>query len=104
MEYVTYLPWLALVVGILARMIGPYLIELYVASEAGDKIAWQWKYLRGQLILTAVVFLILPYIFPDLTMVGEMGVQQAWVQGFAVAAIGRELDKLIAVFGTKLGR
>lgn len=102
MDYITYLPWLALALGIVTRMVGPYLIELYKSNENGDKLTWNWKYLRGQAILTVVVFMALPYLMPSLDKVGEMALQQAWMAGFAIAAVGRELDKLVDIFAPKL--
>ena len=101
-QYAEYLPWIALLTGILARMIGPYLIELYIANQDGETLDWNWKYLRGQAILTIVVLMVLPYLMPVLAKVGDMTLQQAWGEGFAAAAVGRELDKLAEIFAPKL--
>lgn len=90
-----YLVWGALVFGILTRAVAPYLIELYKANKNGEKLSWNWTYLRGQLILSGIVFLLLPYLIDDVAKVAEMTLQQAWAEGFAVAHAGRLLDKIL---------
>jgi len=97
----SYLPWIMLILGVLTRMIAPYLIELYKANKNDEKLVWKWVYLRGQIILSAAILLLLPFLVEDLSAVGTMAPQLAWTTGFSIAAIGRELDKLFEVIIAK---
>jgi len=84
------LPYVWLGLGVLARMIIPWLLKLY---KGADMAAWDWKYLYGQLIGAAIVFFAIPVLIGDLEAVAKLGFQAAFMSGYAAADIGRLMDK-----------
>jgi hypothetical protein len=87
-----YEPYIALVAGILARMLIPWLVQVYKNRNGWN---WQWKYLRGQLVAAVIAFVALPLLLSDLAEVGSWGIQEAFLAGYGAAEIGRFLDKAI---------
>lgn len=95
MEQLTpYLPYIGVVLGVLSRAIAPYLVKLY--KNTSDKINWEWKYLRGQLILSALAFVVLPLLIPNLgQFLANANWQEAWSMGWSISAVGRLMDKVV---------
>jgi len=89
--------FLFLSIGILARMFIPYLVKLWKNNrkEEPEKMNWEWKYLRGQLIAVVIVGVALPLLVKDLSSVAEMNQQLAWLSGYAIADIGRFVDATV---------
>lgn len=81
-----------MVLGVISRMLIPWLVEIYKAQNGWD---WKWKYLRGQLVSTAIVFIGLPLLIGDVSAVNEMAWQLAWLAGYGTAEVGRFIDKAI---------
>lgn len=79
-------------VGMLVRVLLPWLVKLYQENENG--VEWNWKYLRGQLIIFAALAVALPIMASDLEAVSGMTFQAAFTFGYAAADVGRLFDKL----------
>jgi hypothetical protein len=82
-----------LAVGILARMFIPWLVKLYKARNEPAELTWEWHYLRGQVIATAIIFLGLPVLIGDLLAIGGWEFQAAFLAGYGAADLGRLIDK-----------
>lgn len=83
--------YLYLVIGVLTRVLLPWLVKLRTSE---DKIDWQWKFLRGQLIGALMVFLLLPLLIPGYhEAIESWDAASAWSAGYAVADLGRMIDK-----------
>jgi hypothetical protein len=88
------------VLGVLTRMVLPWLIKIVaqLKSENPEPIQWQWRYLAGTGLTAVVVLLVTPLLIEDVTVILESSPFAAWSIGYAIAAIGRELDKLVTSF------
>jgi len=89
MDYSVYLPYLFFGLGVLSRVVLPYL-QMWLA----DKRRFDWRYLTGQ-ILAAVAALIPMLASPEwFSNVGAMVWAAAFAYGWASADIGRKVQKL----------
>jgi len=86
-----YMSYLYVFLGILARAVLPWLLKMY---ESKEKIDWDWTYLRGQLIAVLVIVVAIPLLITDLNSVAGWDWQTAWLAGYAVADVGRMVEKL----------
>jgi hypothetical protein len=87
-----YLPWITLFLGIISRILVPFLLK-----RRQDPLApWDWRYVYGQLITVMVVCLVLPFTIPDLVAITNMAPVEAYITGWFVADLGREADKYLS--------
>ena len=96
-------PAMMYMIGVLTRALLPWLIKIIVQlrSESDEPVKWQWRYLGGQLLTALVVLLISPLLVDDILVILDASPFAAWAIGYSVAAIGRELDKLLGAFSTE---
>ena len=93
MEFSTVAPYLFFGLGVLGRVVIPY-IQAKLASD--EPLSFDWRYLVGQLI-TAILALIPLLQGPDfLTELGAMGWVAALLYGWGSGDIGRMLQKAVA--------
>ncbi len=92
-DFTQLMPYLFLFVGVISRAIAPYIVKLAFSQE--EKMNWEWKYLRGQLALALLAFVLMPLLVPNLADAIERSNWQAlWGVGWAAADVGRLLDKV----------
>lgn len=101
MEFlVKYGGLIALVLGVFARMVIPWLLLVYAGyRNKGDKPTWQWRYLAGQLVGVVILLVGLPVLVGDLADVLAWDWQAAWLAGYGAAEIGRLGDKELTGHG-----
>lgn len=86
----TYASPIMFCVGIVTRFVGPWLIKVYKSND-DDKVSWEWKYLRGQVIAITLVLLLLPMLYgEDIAAVYVMNGNAAFLAGYGVASIGND--------------
>ena len=90
---IEFLPWISLVIGVLARVFVPWLAK---RREAPQEAKWQWPYVWPQLLSVGLIFLLLPLVVSDIGAVGKLPYQAAWLAGWAAADIGRDTYKALA--------
>ena len=81
----TYLPWLLLFLGAIARICLPFLI----ARRDDPSLSWDWKYVWPQVLSVLIFILILPLLVDDLAGVSDLDLQYAWLVGYGAASFGR---------------
>lgn len=86
-------PWISLVLGVLARIFVPWLAK---RRENPEKAQWAWKFVWPQVIAVVIIFLLLPLLISDLAAMGGLPWQVTWLAGWAAADIGRETYKALA--------
>jgi len=92
MEFATVAPYLFFALGVLGRVVIPYL-QAKLSSD--EPLSFDWRYLVGQLI-TAVLALIPLLQGPDFLMeLGAMGWVAALLYGWGSGDIGRALQKAV---------
>lgn len=79
-----FIPWILLVLGILARIFVPFLL----ARRDDPSLGWDWKYVWPQLISFAIIALMLPVILPNLASISGLDPQAAFLAGWAAGDIG----------------
>jgi hypothetical protein len=90
---------IALALGVLARMLIPWLLLVRQSMGNGDKPPeWKWRYLFGQLIGVGVLLIGLPLLVSDLKEVMAWPWQAAWLAGYGAAELGRLADKSVTKF------
>ncbi len=87
------LPWVSMVVGVLARVFVPWLAK---RREKPEEAKWSWNFVWPQLVSVALIFLLLPLLIGDLASLGGLPWQASWLAGWAAADIGRETYKALA--------
>lgn len=93
MNYLLLLPWLSLLLGILARVFIPWLAK---RQQNPDSAQWTWKYVWPQFLSAGLILLVLPLVIADLTVIQSLPYQAAWMVGWAAADLGRKAYKIIA--------
>ena len=93
MNYTLFLPWLSLLIGIMARVFIPWLA---VRQQNPDKGKWAWEYVWPQLLSAGLILLVLPLVIADLTVIQSLPYQAAWLVGWAAADLGRKAYKMVA--------
>lgn len=86
-----YAPWISFGIGILARIFVPWLNE----RRKKPSLGWDMRYVWPQILGVIVIGLALPLLVPDLLSVGELTPQNAWLEGYGAASLGRLGDKFI---------
>lgn len=76
--------WILLFVGILARIIVPFLVERREEPE----LSWDMKYVWPQVISFIIIALMLPVIVPNLESIADLTYQVAFLAGWAAGDIG----------------
>jgi uncharacterized BrkB/YihY/UPF0761 family membrane protein len=93
MELTVIAPYVSLVVGIVARVFVPWLAK---RRENPEEAKWTWRFVWPQLVSVALIFLLLPLIISDLSAIGKIPWQAAWLAGWGAADLGRKTYKVIA--------
>lgn len=86
-------PWVSMAVGVLARVFVPWLAK---RRAEPDTAKWKWRFVWPQLIAVVLIFLLLPLLVGNLSEMGGLPWQAAWLAGWAAADIGRETYKALA--------
>lgn len=86
-------PWISFALGILARIILPFLEARYNDPD----LPFAKKYLRGPALMVLMVILVLPILVDDIGAIANTYWQGAWLIGWAAADLGRFADKGIQV-------
>lgn len=87
------LPWISLLLGLLARIFLPYLAKRREDPENAD---WSFRYVWPQLLGVGMIIIMLPLAINDLAAVSSLPPQAAWILGWGGADIGRKAYKAIA--------
>lgn len=91
MEEVIFSGWVGLGLGVLSRVFVPW---LNARRANPDEAKWSWRFVWPQIIAVAIVLLLLPLLLgTSLESVGDMTFVSAYLSGYAVADIGRLVDK-----------
>lgn len=87
------------VLGILANVFIPYLLELQAAAEDPENHpgVLSWKYVLPKIIAVLVLIFTLPLTYPDLDTVLSLPWQTAFIAGYGVSAVGELVRKGIKV-------
>lgn len=93
MSFEQALPWVSLIVGLLARIIVPWLAVRQADPVNAD---WSWRFVWPMVVSFVIVFLILPLVVADLAVVQTLPFQAAWLMGWGAADIGRKSYKALA--------
>ena len=93
MDFALVLPWVSLVVGVIARIFVPWLAK---RQAAPDSAKWAWKFVWPQLLSVVLIFLVLPIVVKDLLVVSTLPAQIAWLLGWGAASLGRQTYKTLA--------
>ena len=86
-----YLPFVLFFLGVLARVVVPYVQERLSNTE----LTFDWRYVVGQIIAALVALLPLVGTAEFLTQVGAMGFIAAFVYGWGAADVGRSVQKAV---------
>ncbi len=92
MDTSLYLGWVGLGLGVISRIFIPWLNARRVNP---DEANWSWRFVWPQLIAVLIVFLGLPLALSSVGAVGELAFAAAWLIGWAVADVGRFVDKAV---------
>jgi hypothetical protein len=76
--------WSLLTVGVLARIVVPFLME----RRENPSLSWDWKYVWPQIISFVIIALMLPVIVPNLESIADLDYQAAFLVGWAAGDIG----------------
>lgn len=93
-----YLPWIMLLLGAVARIFLPFLIE----RRNDPSLSWDWRYVWPQVLSVGIFVLLLPMLVDDLANVSNLDLQYAWLVGYGAASFGRLADK--GVLAVRNGR
>jgi hypothetical protein len=85
------LPWFLLILGIIARILVPWLI----ARREDPTLPWSWHYVWPQLVSFVVIVLMLPLMVSDLAQVSHLELQFAFLVGWGAADVGNTGRKLL---------
>lgn len=87
-----YLGWVGLGMGVVSRIFIPWLNARRVNP---DEAQWSWRYIWPQLVAVAIVALGLPLVLGSVEGIGELAFVPAYLIGWAVADVGRFVDKAV---------
>jgi hypothetical protein len=92
MEVLTpFVGWIGLFLGVISRVFVPWLNARRANPETAQ---WSWRYVWPQAIAVVIVLLLLPLLLgTTIESVGDMTLVSAYLAGYAVADIGRLVDK-----------
>ena len=83
--------WVLLTVGLLARIVVPFLIE----RRENPTLGWDMKYIWPQVISFGIIALMLPVIIPNLGTIAVLDLQAAFLVGWAAGDIGNISRKFL---------
>ena len=89
-EYVAYF---SLFAGLALRVFIPWLAK---RQQDPENAKWNMKYVWPQVLAVVLVALLLPLTIADLSSLGDIPAQAAWVLGWGAADIGRKTYKTLA--------
>ena len=72
-----FVPWFFLVLGIVSRILVPWLI----ARRDDPSLSWTWRYIWPQLVSFVVIVLMLPLLVSDLANVSTLELQVSFLVG-----------------------
>lgn len=87
-----YLGWVGLGLGVVSRIFIPWLNARRVNP---DEAQWSWRYIWPQLVSVAIVALGLPLVLGSVEGIGALAFVPAYLIGWAVADVGRFVDKAV---------
>lgn len=87
-----YVGWVGLGAGVVSRVFIPWLNARRVNP---DEAQWNWRYVWPQLLAVVIIVLGLPLVLSNVENVGSLGFAAAYLIGWAVADVGRFLDKAV---------
>lgn len=93
MEFATVAPYLFFGLGVIGRVVVPY-IQAVIASK--EPMSFDWRYLVGQLIAALVALIPLVSGSEFVLNLGAMGWLAALVYGWGSGDIGRAAQKVVA--------
>ena len=76
--------WILLTIGIIARIVVPFLME----RRENPELKWDMKYVWPQIISFVIIALMLPVIVPNLESIAVLDYQAAFLVGWAAGDIG----------------
>ena len=92
MDTSLYLGWVGLGLGVTSRIFIPWLNARRVNPETAD---WSWRYIWPQLVAVLIIALGLPLVLSGVESVGQLAFAPAFLVGWAVADVGRFVDKAV---------
>ena len=87
----TFIPWILLFLGVVSRIVVPWLI----ARRDNPDLPWKWLYIWPQLISFVVIALMLPILIDNLEGISSLSYQAAYLIGWAAADIGNSGRKFM---------
>ena len=87
------LPWISLLIGLLARVFLPWLA---VRRANPKKAKWGWPYVWPQFLGFVLILMVLPLVISDLSVISGLPPQAAWLLGWGAADLGRQTYKAFA--------
>ena len=88
------LAWASLFIGLVARVFVPFLSK---RRNNPDPVLWNFKkYVLPQLLSLGLVILVLPLIITELSSMGEVPYQAAWLVGWGAGDVGRKTYKALS--------
>ena len=87
-----YVGWVGLGAGVVSRVFIPWLNARRVNPGEAQ---WNWRYVWPQLLAVVIIVLGLPLVLSNVENVGSLGFAAAYLIGWAVADVGRFLDKAV---------
>lgn len=93
MEFETVAPYLFFVVGVIGRVVIPY---VKARIDSSEPLSFDWRYLVGQLIGAAVA--LVPLVAGDefLSQIGSLSWLGAILYGWGSGDVGRTLQKVVS--------
>lgn len=86
-------PWVSLFVGLVARIVVPWLAVRQADPQSAD---WSWRFVWPMAVSFVLVFLVLPLVIADLSVISSLPYQAAWLMGWGAADLGRKSYKVLA--------
>lgn len=87
-----YVGWVGLGLGVVSRIFIPWLNERRLNPEEAK---WSWRYIWPQLAAVAIIALGVPLVLSNLESVGALAFAPAYLIGWAIADVGRFVDKAV---------
>jgi hypothetical protein len=87
-----FIGWVGLGFGVVSRIFIPWLNSRRVNP---DEAKWSWRYVWPQLVAVLIVALGLPLVLTNVEGVGQLSFAPAYLIGWAVADVGRFVDKAV---------
>ena len=92
METVLTMGMGSLLVGLLARVLVPWLAK---RREDPEGAQWSWRFVWPMMLSFGILLLLVPLLVGELETVAQMPAQAAWLVGWGAADIGRKTYKTL---------